>query len=161
MAGTDFGGNNMKMLSTLAVTLCLAATMAGCSKPAPAAASNEGANAGAAASPNAVAPAAPAAADSAEPLVGKWLDDENDTYSFAADGTITSTGQVSMTGTWKKDGEDRYDIDLNSPAGLSQGLACVTGDTMVAHIGGDELTYLGRIGADGQAAKPDTTLKCE
>jgi hypothetical protein len=100
-------------------------------------------------------------ANEADIVVGKWVDDENDTYSFLADGSISSVGQVSMTGKWEKDGEDRYAVDLISPVGLSKGLACVQEDTMAMRIGDGELTLLGRVGADGKPAEVDKAVTCD
>jgi len=153
-------GDEMTKLSALTTIACLAVLAAGCSKPAPVAPANDTA----AATPAPAAAVTPATATppaAADAIVGKWVDDENDTYTFAADGAVTSANHASLAGTWKPDGEARYDLDLTLPEGVTKGLACVDGDTMAAHIGGDELDYLGRVGADGQPAKPDTTLKCE
>lgn len=93
--------------------------------------------------------------------VGKWVDDENDTYSFVEDGSITSAGQVSMTGNWTKAGDERYEVDLNSPVGLSKGVACVYGDTMAMRIGDGTITLLGRVGADGKPAAVDKSATCD
>ena len=146
----------MKKIATLTIATCLAMTTA-CSKTAPEAPATPIANtAGPALFPDAAAPITNAAS-----IVGSWVDDENDTYSFAADGTVTGSGQVSMNGSWKADGEDRYAVDLNSPAGLAKGVACVRSDTMAMRIGDGTLTLLGRTGANGQAAAVDASVTCE
>ncbi|MES2989030.1 MAG: hypothetical protein V4808_14090 [Pseudomonadota bacterium] len=141
----------MKKISTLAVVACLT-MIAACSTSAPEAP---------AANTSAPAPDAVLAPANAASIVGSWVDDENDTYTFAADGTATGSGQVSMTGSWKADGEDRYAVDLNSPAGLAKGTACVSGDTMGMRIGDGSLTLLGKVGADGKAAAVDSSMTCE
>lgn len=148
----------MKKIAALTIGACLTMTAA-CSKPAETPAS-ETANSTASTPAAAAADAAPPAANAAS-IVGSWVDDENDTYTFAADGTVTGSGQVSINGSWKADGEDRYAVDLNTPAGLARGVACVSGTTMGMRIGDGSLTLLGKVGADGKPAVVDSAMTCE
>jgi hypothetical protein len=148
-------GDDMTKLSRFALLACLPLAAAACTSAPETPANDSGVT------PPVAAPVetpAPAAGDA---VVGRWVDDENDAYSFAADGAISSAGQVSLTGRWAKDGEARYDVDLNTPAGLAKGVACVRGDTMAMRIGDGTVTLLGRTGADGQAATPDNSVTCD
>lgn len=145
----------MKTIPALTVAACLILT-AGC-KSAPETPASDTA----ATNTSTAAPAAPAAPVATASIVGAWVDDENDTYTFMADGTATGSGQVSMNGSWKADGADRYAVDLNSPAGLAKGVACVSGDTMAMVIGDGSTTLLGKVGTDGKPAAVDASVKCE
>ena len=144
----------MKKISLLTIA-CLA-IVAGCTSAPETPTSDTAATNGATPVAN-VPPITPSDAPS---IVGKWVDDENDTYTFMADGMVSSAGQVSMSGNWKADGERRYAVDLNSPAGLAKGVACVSGDTMAMVIGDGSTTHLGRVGADGKPTPPDTSITC-
>jgi len=144
----------MKNIAVLALTACLAMTAACKSAPETPASDTAAAN-------TAIANPPPVTPDAGPSIAGSWVDDENDTYTFMADGMVSSVGQVSMNGNWKADGEDRYAVDLNSPAGLAKGVACVSGDTMAMRIGDGTLTLLGKVGADGKPAKPDVSVTCE